>query len=124
MLAFAQTIHMTASFLSPITAGLLTQESVSVTFSSFIFLYLLLESQNNIMFQQSLDSWRRVFAVTAGVSCSTYIAYQIFGTADIQAWNYPDQKYPQSIQEDSRPLNDSSQKKIEFVPKRKTPEQT
>ncbi|EZA59390.1 Vesicular glutamate transporter [Ooceraea biroi] len=83
VLAFAQTIHMTASFLSPIAAGLLTQES------------------------QSLDAWRRVFAVTAGVSCCTYIAYQVFGTADIQAWNYPHQKYPQSIQEDSQPLNDS-----------------
>ncbi|KYQ56878.1 Vesicular glutamate transporter 2, partial [Trachymyrmex zeteki] len=82
VLAFAQTIHMTASFLSPIAAGLLTQES------------------------QSLDSWRRVFAVTAGVSCSTYIAYQIFGTAEIQAWNYPDQKYPQSIREECL-LNDS-----------------
>lgn len=28
VLAFAQTIHMTASFLSPIAAGLLTQNSV------------------------------------------------------------------------------------------------
>ncbi|XP_018361366.1 PREDICTED: sialin-like isoform X3 [Trachymyrmex cornetzi] len=91
VLAFAQTIHMTASFLSPIAAGLLTQES------------------------QSLDSWRRVFAVTAGVSCSTYIAYQIFGTADIQAWNYPDQKYPQSIREECL-LNDSTKKKSKIVP--------
>jgi len=38
VLAFAQTIHMTASFLSPIAAGLLTQESVSIIFSSLIFL--------------------------------------------------------------------------------------
>ncbi|GAB1861750.1 Vesicular glutamate transporter 2 [Camponotus japonicus] len=91
VLAFAQTIHMTASFLSPIAAGLLTQES------------------------QSLDAWRNVFAVTAGVSCSTYIAYQIFGTADIQAWNYPDQKYPQSIQEDSQPLNDLFHERNEIV---------
>ena len=30
VLAFAQTIHMTASFLSPIAAGLLTKESVSL----------------------------------------------------------------------------------------------
>ncbi|XP_018301443.1 sialin isoform X1 [Mycetomoellerius zeteki] len=96
VLAFAQTIHMTASFLSPIAAGLLTQES------------------------QSLDSWRRVFAVTAGVSCSTYIAYQIFGTAEIQAWNYPDQKYPQSIREECL-LNDSSKKKSKIVPSRKNP---
>ncbi|XP_011637170.1 sialin [Pogonomyrmex barbatus] len=97
VLAFAQTIHMTASFLSPIAAGLLTQES------------------------QSLDSWRRVFAVTAGVSCSTYIAYQIFGTADIQAWNYPDQKYPQSLQEDSQPLNDTSRETSKIVPSRRNP---
>ncbi|XP_032686998.1 sialin-like isoform X1 [Odontomachus brunneus] len=92
VLAFAQTIHMTASFLSPIAAGLLTQES------------------------QSLDAWRNVFAVTAGVSCITYIAYQIFGSADIQAWNYPDQKYPQSVQEDSQPLNESPRKKSRIVP--------
>lgn len=123
---------MTASFLSPIAAGLLTQESVSVIFFPLIFLYHSLQNNINkiickiIYFQQqSLDSWRRVFAVTAGVSCSTYIAYQIFGTADIQAWNYPDQKYPQSIQEDSCPLNNSSRKKSKLVPSRKNPsEQT
>ncbi|XP_067210089.1 sialin [Linepithema humile] len=93
VLAFAQTIHMTASFLSPIAAGLLTQES------------------------QSLDAWRKVFAVTACVSCSTYIAYQIFGTADIQAWNYPDQKYPPSMQE-SIPLNEKVRKKSSIIPSR------
>lgn len=91
VLAFAQTIHMTASFLSPIAAGLLTQES------------------------QALDAWRRVFGVTACVACSTYVVYQIFGTADIQAWNYPDQKYPQSVQEDSQPLNESPQKNGKVV---------
>jgi hypothetical protein len=30
VLAFAQTIHMTASFLSPIAAGIILQESVSL----------------------------------------------------------------------------------------------
>lgn len=35
ILAFAQTIHMSASFLSPIVAGLLTQESVSKNFVIF-----------------------------------------------------------------------------------------
>lgn len=39
VLAFAQTIHMTASFLSPIAAGLLTQESVSIILFFFIFFY-------------------------------------------------------------------------------------
>lgn len=35
ILAFAQTIHMSASFLSPVVAGLLTQKSVSDSFISF-----------------------------------------------------------------------------------------
>lgn len=46
VLAFAQTIHMTASFLSPIAAGLLTQESVSIFYSfayiSLVFTLILL----------------------------------------------------------------------------------
>ncbi|XP_043785002.1 sialin-like isoform X3 [Apis laboriosa] len=91
ILAFAQTIHMSASFLSPIVAGLLTQES------------------------QALDAWRQVFGVTACVACATYIVYQIFGTGDVQPWNYPDQKYPQSVQEDSQPLNESPQKNGKIV---------
>lgn len=57
-----------------------------------------------------LDEWRTVFALTAFVACTTYIVYQIFGTADIQAWNYPDQKYPDFSLEDSQPLNTSPQK--------------
>lgn len=55
MLAFAQTIHMTASFLSPIAAGLLTQKSVSIIFSSFIFIYHSLENQNNMMFPTAIS---------------------------------------------------------------------
>lgn len=35
VLAFAQTIHMTASFLSPLVAGALTKEGVSYTFNCF-----------------------------------------------------------------------------------------
>jgi hypothetical protein len=35
ILAFAQTIHMTASFLSPIAAGILLQESVSLKLIQF-----------------------------------------------------------------------------------------
>ncbi|XP_014213178.1 sialin [Copidosoma floridanum] len=96
VLAFAQTIHMTASFLSPLAAGWLTQES------------------------QSLDAWQRVFIVTACVACGTYVVYQIFGTAEIQPWNYPDQKkYPQSSAEDSQPLSDSpTHRQPSIVPKK------
>ncbi|XP_076287777.1 sialin [Lasioglossum baleicum] len=91
ILAFAQTIHMSASFLSPIVAGLLTRHS------------------------QALDAWRQVFAVAACVACGTYVVYQMFGTADIQPWNYPDHKYPQSDKEDFQPLNDSPRKNGKIV---------
>ncbi|XP_043272041.1 sialin-like [Venturia canescens] len=95
VLAFAQTIHMTASFLSPIAAGFITQHS------------------------QTLDAWRTVFGLTACIACGTYVVYQIFGTADIQEWNYPDRKYPQStIDEDSTPLNEASQKNGKIVPRK------
>lgn len=40
----------------------------------------------------------------------------MFGTADIQAWNYPDQKYPPSIQEDSQPLTDLSRERSKIIP--------
>lgn len=46
VLAFAQTIHMTASFISPIVAGLLTQESVSAFSFNFIINYTFLYVKN------------------------------------------------------------------------------
>ncbi|KAJ8668805.1 hypothetical protein QAD02_000064 [Eretmocerus hayati] len=94
VLAFAQTIHMTASFLSPIAAGLLIEDS------------------------QTLDAWKNVFGLTACVACGTYVVYQIFGTSEIQPWNYPDNKYPQSTSEDSQPLNDSPNHKSKIVIRR------
>ncbi|XP_063243204.1 sialin isoform X2 [Bacillus rossius redtenbacheri] len=80
VLAFAQTIHMSASFLSPLAAGFILQD------------------------QQTLEQWRYVFWVAAAVACVTYLAYQVFGTADIQPWNYPDQKMPGAAESASTPL--------------------
>ncbi|XP_030562582.1 vesicular glutamate transporter 3 isoform X1 [Drosophila novamexicana] len=63
VLAFCQTIHMSASFLSPLTVGfLVTQED-------------------------SIDQWRTVFEVSAIIAMLTYMFYQWFGTAEIQSWN-------------------------------------
>ncbi|XP_043661501.1 sialin isoform X2 [Drosophila teissieri] len=63
VLAFCQTIHMSASFISPLTAGfIVTQED-------------------------SIEQWRRVFEVSAIISILTYLIYQLFGTAEIQTWN-------------------------------------
>ncbi|KAH8260738.1 hypothetical protein KR038_010435, partial [Drosophila bunnanda] len=63
VLAFCQTIHMSASFISPLTAGfIVTQED-------------------------SIEQWQNVFQISAIISISTYGFYQIFGTAEIQTWN-------------------------------------
>lgn len=36
--------------------------------------------------------WQSVFGSTAVIAISTYIMFQIYGTADIQTWNYPKNK--------------------------------
>ncbi|XP_034129512.1 sialin isoform X3 [Drosophila guanche] len=91
VLAFCQTIHMSASFISPLTAGfLVTQED-------------------------SIDQWRNVFLVAAVISLLTYIVYQIFGSAEIQAWNIKIPKIDHSDEEteifpkSNRELNNTSE---------------
>lgn len=65
VLAFAQTIHMTASFLSPVVGGLIVQ---------------------NV---HDIAQWQTAFTVSSIIACVTYIMFQIYGTSDIQPWNYP-----------------------------------
>ncbi|KAL4108027.1 hypothetical protein QTP88_018285 [Uroleucon formosanum] len=68
ILAFAQTIHMSASFLSPLATAIMLQDN------------------------PTLERWRRIFAVTACVACGTYVMYQFGGTAKEQVWNNPNRK--------------------------------
>lgn len=63
VLAFCQTIHMSASFLSPLNSGMILQNNATI------------------------EQWRTVFIVAAIVGNSTYIAYQVYGTAEIQKWD-------------------------------------
>lgn len=62
VLAFAQTIHMTASFVSP-----------QVGFA--------LLGENGLYY---MSSWCLVFYVTAFVSVGTYVVYQIWGTGEVR----------------------------------------
>jgi hypothetical protein len=55
--------------------------------------------------QYTLEQWQKVFWLSAVVSCGTYVFFQVFGTADIQAWNYPQQKIPDDIILSQQPLN-------------------
>lgn len=43
----------------------------------------------HLNFQQNITQWLHVFGVSSVVAISCYLIYQIFGTADIQPWNYP-----------------------------------
>lgn len=78
VLAFAQTIHMTASFLSPISTGFIVTDETSKT------------------------QWQSVFGLASAIALWTYIVFQLFGTAEIQSWNYPPQQH---LSEDSQMLN-------------------
>lgn len=68
VLAFAQTIHMSASFLNPVVNGLIVTD------------------------ESSPYQWRYAFTTTTVIACVTYIMFHIHGTADIQPWNYPPKK--------------------------------
>ncbi|XP_014234193.1 sialin [Trichogramma pretiosum] len=86
VLAFAQTIHMCASFISPAVGTYLTKD-------------------------QSLESYQKYYQLTAVVSCLTYGFFHFKGSADVQSWNYPDEKLPQPAagqEEAQSPLNDDA----------------
>lgn len=65
VLAFAQTIHMSASFLSPLVNGAILEDP------------------------KDLSQWQFCFLLSSIVAIVTYLMFQIYGTADIQPWNYP-----------------------------------
>jgi MFS family permease len=64
VLAFAQTIHMSASFLAPLVNG------------------------NFIQDPTNLGQWQFCFLVASIVAIVTYLMFQVYGTAEIQEWNY------------------------------------
>jgi uncharacterized membrane protein YkvA (DUF1232 family) len=64
VLAFAQTIHMSASFLSPLLNGAILQN------------------------QKDLTQWKTCFLVSSIVAIVTYIVFQLFGSSEVQKWNY------------------------------------
>ncbi|KAK9504843.1 hypothetical protein O3M35_009022 [Rhynocoris fuscipes] len=79
ILAFAQTIHMSASFVSPLVAGALLKDNTT------------------------LGQWRKVFGVTSIVGVGTYFVYQWFGTSEVQKWNYPEQDEPLMVEQPLSP---------------------
>lgn len=80
VLAFAQTIHMSASFVNPIINGLIVTDMTSAS------------------------QWQYVFITTSIIACVTYIMYQVYGTADVQPWNYPPQKLLPTSEQNGKPV--------------------
>ncbi|XP_055922131.1 sialin [Eupeodes corollae] len=78
VLAFAQTIHMSASFLSPVITGLI------------------------VVHEESIDEWRQVFWVSCIIAICTYFMFQIYGTADVQSWNHLRKKSGSSEEESDK----------------------
>lgn len=68
VLAFAQTIHMSASFLNPVVNGFIVTD------------------------RSDIGQWQIAFITMTIVACSTYIMFHLYGTAEIQSWNYPPTK--------------------------------
>lgn len=83
VLAFAQTIHMSASFLSPVITGFMVRD------------------------QKSIEEWQNVFILSFVVTIVTYLMFQIYGTSKIQPWNYPQRQIPP---EESRMLNGDAER--------------
>lgn len=60
----------------------------------------------------TIAAWRTVFNVTAAVAISTYVVYQIFGTAEVQSWNNCESALNRKEQEEL--IAQSDTKKIEI----------
>lgn len=89
VLAFAQTIHMTASFLSPIISAVILTDTVNFfNFLFYISFYILFVC----FLKESLEQWRNVFGLASIIATFTYLMFQIYGTSTIQSWNYPKKK--------------------------------
>lgn len=55
-----------------------------------------------------------MFNVTAAVAISTYVVYQIFGTAEVQLWNNSESALNQKEQEELITEKEDDLKKIEI----------
>lgn len=50
--------------------------------------------------QKSVHQWQQSFILASIVAVITYIMFQIYGTAEVQSWNYPKQPAKSSEEEE------------------------
>lgn len=67
------------------------------------------------MSQVTIAAWWTVFNVTAAVAISTYVVYQIFGTAEVQKWNESESALNRKEQEELIGQKENDVRKIEIV---------
>lgn len=83
---------MSASFIAPLVAGFILKNDVCK------FLHIVLVYIQDVplfyfiffkfMLQTTLEQWRKVFGISSVVAVVTYVMYQVFGTSEVQSWNY------------------------------------
>ncbi|XP_059613041.1 vesicular glutamate transporter 2 [Phlebotomus argentipes] len=75
VLAFAQTIHMSASFIAPIAASAIVKDT------------------------KSTEQWMTAFGLATAVAVATYLPYLAWAQARPQPWNYPKESQDDGAEE-------------------------
>ncbi|GFT22746.1 vesicular glutamate transporter 2.2 [Nephila pilipes] len=80
-MGLANTIACVAAFCFPVLVGIMTNE------------------------EQTLEQWNKIFMLCIALIMSSGIIFCVFGSADVQSWNYPENEESDK--------NHSDEKKIE-----------
>lgn len=78
-------VGTTSGFITPLVVSHFTAERV---ISTKVYATLLFFQISNIIFQSTAEEWKWVFIIGAIVYIAPGIFFMIFGTAEIQKWNY------------------------------------
>ncbi|GBN14171.1 Putative inorganic phosphate cotransporter [Araneus ventricosus] len=69
LMGFSYTIGSLSSFIFPVLVGVMTDE------------------------KQTLEEWNKIFWISIGIIMSSGIIFCVFGSAEVQPWNYPATEY-------------------------------
>ncbi|GFY44208.1 vesicular glutamate transporter 2 [Trichonephila inaurata madagascariensis] len=85
LMGLSNTVASVASFVYPVIVGIMTNE------------------------EQTFEQWNKIFAMCIGIAMSSGILFCIFGSADVQPWNYPTEEETRSnnkeLQEIEQPVD-------------------
>lgn len=59
----------------------------------------------SFLLQQTLEQWNKVFFISIGIVMSSAIIFVIFGSAEVQSWNFVEAKHRQKDKKQSENNN-------------------